>query len=189
MRKPKPKNVGLGAKVNDDESRAILYDGASISQLSTLFDMDNREVSRRIRNIPPSGERMGYPIYAIKDVATELVPPSGNIEETIKRMSPKDLPPALTKEFWAAQHARLKFEEDSGDLWRTEKVIETWSEVLKNIRMTILLFQDQIEKQSQLSARQREIIQQMVDGLLNELADNLVERFKNTKDDDESDEL
>ena len=185
MRKPtgkpagKPTAAGLGAKLNDDESRAILYDGCSLSQLSTIFDSDNREVARRIRNLEPCGTRMGYPIYKLADAAAFLVAPQGNISEVIKKMSPKDLPPSLTKEFWAGQHARLKFEEDQGDLWRTTYVIEKLSELFKTLRMSILLMQDQVERQTTLTDQQRDIIRGLTDSVLNDLATSLIERFRN----------
>lgn len=177
MRKPKAET--LGATRLDDESRGILYEGCSLSQLSTLFDSDNREVARRIRNLAPCGERMGYPIYKLADAAAYLVAPQGDISEAIKKMSPKDLPPSLTKEFWAGQHARLKFEEDQGDLWRTTYIIEKLSELFKTLRMSILLMQDQVERQTTLTDQQRDIIRGLTDGVLNDLATSLNERFKN----------
>jgi len=175
-----PKAVGLGAKLNDDESRALLYDGASLSQLALLFDLDNREIARKLHGVSPCGERQGYPIYRVKDAAPFLVPPeTRDIEKAIKRMSPKDLPPALTKEYWSAQQARLKFEEDNGDLWRTGDVIEAMSETFKTLRMSILLLRDQVERQTDLTDRQRDIIQTSIDELLNRLADSLLKRFQN----------
>jgi len=175
----KPGAVGLGAKLLDDESRAILYEGCSLSQLSTIFDLDNREIARKLHGLSPCGERMGYPIYKLAEAAPYLVPPNKrDVTEAVKRMSPKDLPPALTKEFWAGQHARLKFEEDQGDVWRTADVIETFSEVFKTLRMSILLMRDQVERQTELSDAQRDIIQDLIDGVLNELAESLTKRFK-----------
>jgi len=198
----KPRAIGLGAKLLDEESRAMLYEGCSISQLATLFDLDNRDVSRRIAHVAPCGERMTYPIYRVKDVAPYLIPPSRqDVTDAIKRMHPKDLPPTLTKEYWSAQSARLKFEEDNGDLWRTGDVIETLSEVFKTCAMTIKLMQDRVERATELSDRQRTILQQLTDGLLNDLADNLIKRFqheqhrrnehdwKDPSDEDEGEEI
>jgi len=174
MRKP-----GLATKAMDDEGRSMLYDGCSLSQLGIIFKMDNREISRKIAGLSPSGERLGYPIYNLAEAAARLVPPQGNIEEAIKKMSPKDLPPAITKEYWAGQHARLKFEEDNGDLWRTADIVERLSEAFKTLRMNLLLMRDQVERQTLLTDKQREIIQTLIDGALNELADSLIAKFKN----------
>lgn len=175
----KPKAVGLGATLIDDEGRSILYEGCSISQLSTIFGLDNREVSRRINGIAHCGERKGYPIYKIADVAHRLIPPAQqDVSEAIKKMSPKDLPPSLTREYWAAQSARLKYEEDAGDLWRTADVLATLSEIFKTARMSILLMRDLVERRTELSHKQRDIIQELIDGVLDDLSDSLIKRFQ-----------
>lgn len=176
----KAKSVGLGATLNDDETRAIIYEGCSLSQLATIFDLDNREIARKIHGLGPCGERMGYPIYKLADAAVYLVPPNKrDISDAIKRMSPRDLPPSLTKEFWAAQQARANFEEDQGDLWRTGEVVEVLGEVFKTSRMSLLLMRDQVERQSELTDQQRDIIQALIDGVLNEMSNSLVKRFNN----------
>lgn len=178
----KPKAVGLGAKINDDDTRAMLYEGASVNQLATLFNKRNQDVSRiiAIAKLTPSGERAGYPIYKVADAAPWLIPPNeADVSEVIKNLSPKDLPAALTKEYWAAQHARLKFEEDRGDLWRTEEVVEVMGEAFKTLRMSLLLIPDQLEKMTQLTDQQRNLVLGMVDGVMHDLADSLIERFKN----------
>ena len=175
----KPKAEGLGAKLNDDETRAIIYEGCSLSQLSTLFNIDNREIARKLHGVSPCGERMGYPIYKIADAAPFLVPPNKrDISEAIKRMGPRDLPPSLTKEYWVAQKARAEFEEDQRDLWRTADVIEVLGEVFKTSRMSILLMRDQVERQVELTDKQRDIIQSLIDEVLEGMANSLVKKFK-----------
>lgn len=171
---------GLGAKLTDEETLGIIYEGCSLSQLAAIFSLDNREISRKIHGLPPCGERMGYPIYKLADAAVYLVPPNArDIETTIKRMGPKDLPSALTKEFWQAQQARVDFEENQGDLWRTGQVIEVFGEVFKTCRMSILLMRDQVERHTELNDKQRDAIQGMIDGLLNQMSNALIEKFKN----------
>lgn len=180
----KPAAVGLGAKVLDDEGRSMIYDGCSLSQLGTIFGIDNRDIARRIQGVQSCGTRMGYPIYRIRDVAPFLVPPDArDVSEAIKRMSPRDLPPTLAKEYWTAQQARLRFEEEQGDLWRTGDVMETFGEVFKTARMSILLMRDRVERETDLTDHQRDILQQLIDGTLNELADSLIEKFKHERND------
>ena len=170
----------LGAKLNDEESRGIIYDGASLSQLANIFDLDNREIARKIHGVAPCGERMGYPIYRIKDVAPFLVPPSPDeVANAIKRMSPRDLPAALTKEYWLAQQARANFEEDQGDLWRTSDVMQVFGEVFKVSRMSLLLMRDQVERQTELTEKQRTIIIGLIDGVLGTMRKSLIEKFEN----------
>jgi hypothetical protein len=175
MRKP----TALATKSLDETSRAIIYDGCSLSQLSSIFGHDNRDTRRRIISLSPCGERAGYPIYNLAEAAAFLVPFQGDIEEAIKKMSPKDLPPAISKEYWAAQHARLKYEEDAGDTWRTGDVIEKLSEVFKVLRMNLLLMNDLLDRQTSLTDKQREIIQELIDTTLHGLANSLIEAFKN----------
>lgn len=176
----KAKGVGLGATLNDDETRAIIYEGCSLSQLATIFDLDNREISRKIHGLAPCGERMGYPIYKLSEAAVYLVPPNKrDISDAIKRMGPRDLPPSLTKEFWAAQQARADFEENQGDLWRTADVVEVLGEVFKTSRMSLLLMRDQVERQVELTDQQRDVIQALIDGVLNDMSNSLVKKFQN----------
>lgn len=166
-------------RIEDPDSRTILYDGASISQLARLFKMDNRTVTAKIHNVNPCGRRNNYPIYHVREAAPFLCLPQGNIEEAIKRMHHMDLPPLLQKEFWNGLRAKQAFEEAQGDLWRTAEVIDTLAEVAKTMRMTILLTRDLVERQTELSEKQRGIVNDMIDGLLTDLNKSLIERFQN----------
>ncbi|AAQ63366.1 terminase small subunit [Burkholderia phage BcepNazgul] len=162
----------------DSASKAILFDGASISQLGQLFTMDNRTVTKRIQGLRACGKRQGHPIYKVAEAARYLVDPVGDIEAHIKKMHHRDLPPMLLKEFWSGQNARLKFEEEQGDLWRTEKVLQHYAESFKTLRTEILLMVDSVDRQAELSDKQRAIIRKMTDSLLKSLRNSLIEQFK-----------
>lgn len=170
---------GIKGKTLDADSKAIIYEGVSVSQLGHIFGIDNRTVTRKINGLAPCGTRVGYPIYSLKDAAAYLVEPKGDIGEHIKKMNHRDLPPMLLKEFWTGQNARLKFEEDQGDLWRTEHVIEHEAEVYKTLRMTLLLTRDRIERETELTDKQRSIIDNTIDGALGDLYESLINRFQN----------
>lgn len=173
---------GLGAKLNDEESRGIIYEGCSLSQLAALFDLDNREIARKLHGLPPCGERMGYPIFKLSEAAAYLVPPNKrDIEDAIKRLRPSDLPPSLTKEYWMAQKARADFEEDQGDLWRSSEVVAVMGEVFSVLRMSMLLMRDQVDRQTHLTDQQKDIIQELGDGILEKMSQQLIEQFKNDK--------
>lgn len=162
----------------DRNTKVMLYDGASVSQLAVLFGMDNRTVAGKIADCPSSGRRQGHPVYRIRDAAPYLCVPHGDIEEHIKKMNHRDLPPMLLKEFWTGQQARQKFLESEGDLWRTDAVIDILAETFKTLRMSILLMRDQVERETELSERQRDVSLALTDGLLNDINESLIERFR-----------
>lgn len=178
-KKPVPATTGVRKKMETDVDHAIIFDGVSISQLSRIFGLDNRDIPRKIKDLQPCGSRVGYPIYDLAEAAAYLIPPKGDFEEAIKKMSAKDLPVLLVKEFWAGQHARLKYEEDQGDLWRTADVAEMVQDLTKTMRMSVMLLRDKLSRQTELTQRQRDLLRTMIDGALNEMAKAVEEKFKN----------
>lgn len=162
----------------DEHTRAMLFEGASISQLATLFGYDNRTVAKRIFGLKPSGKRRGHPVYAVKEAAAYLVDPVGDIEAHIKKMNHRDLPPLLLKEFWNGQMARLKFETAQGWHWPTDKVIEHYSSVFQVFRTRILLAVDLVEREAEMTERQRNACKRLLDGLMADIRADLIEKFK-----------
>lgn len=172
--------VALRAKrsnQNDDDTNVMLFQGANITQLAKLFRMERRDVTPKIMDVAPCGERGGYPIYYIHEVAPHLVKPIYDVETYLRRMHPNDLPKNLSKEFWAGMKARQDFEKAAGDLWETDKVIELMGEAFKTLRMTMLLAGDTVEREMTLTVEQRDRLRTIFDGALEDLADALVNRF------------
>jgi hypothetical protein len=65
----------------DEESHAMLYQGISLSQATTIFAMDLRDIKGKITGkVKPCGERRQNPIYQIRDLAPYLVKPAYDIE-------------------------------------------------------------------------------------------------------------
>ncbi|PZQ95026.1 MAG: hypothetical protein DI533_20410 [Cereibacter sphaeroides] len=176
---------------NDVETEAMLFQGANITQLGKLFRMERRDITAKISgNVPPCGERGGYPIYFIHEVAPHIVKPIYDIETYLKRMHHNDLPKHLSKEFWAGLRQRQEYLKAEGDLWETDKVIEVMADAFKTLRMTLLLAGDTVEREMTLTHQQRDKLRVIFDGALNDLADSLVNRFadrakKEVIDDDE----
>lgn len=168
--------------VQDEATKAMLFDGASVSQLAALFGSDNRTIAKKIQGLRPCGRRKGHPIYAVKEAAAYLVTPNIDIEAAIRKMRPEDLPAALQREFWTAQSARQKFEEDRGDLWRTDDVIERFAEVFKTMRTTLLMIPDTVERDSMMTDKQKAVVQAIVDTALRDLHKNLISQFENEPD-------
>lgn len=162
----------------DDETKAIIYEGATIRQLAIMFRADPKVVTRKVGGLVPVGRRRGNNIYRVDEAASRLVKPGYDIERYIREMNHLDLPPLLAKEFWNAQRARQAFEEQEADLWRTEDVVRVMSEAFTTCRMSLLLMTDAVERQSSLTDAQRVTIKGLIDGALADMREKLKDRFK-----------
>lgn len=167
----------------DAETQSMMYEGLNLTQLAKLFRMDRRDVSPKLREVTQAGTRGGYPIYYVHEVAPHLVKPTQDIETYIMRMHHNDLPKHVSKEFWNGLRARQAYEEENGDLWRTDKVIDTLGETFKTLRMSLLLMGDAIERETTFTDMQRTRLSTMIDGALNDMAASLVTKFENQPDD------
>lgn len=164
---------------NDSETRAIIYDGASINQIAAMFGMGNTEVASKLRHLAPVGIRSGYPIYKVKEAAEYLLKPRVDIEAYVRKVGVKDFPPALQKDLWAAMNGQLKFEEAQGDVWRTERIQTVWAEWIKVVRMTLLLAPDEAEREGWMRPEQYEHFRAFIDRLLETLYQNVVDAMNN----------
>lgn len=161
----------------DNTTRAILYDGANLSQLGELFRMDHRSIVAKIHKCKPVGSRNGADIYAVHEVAPYLVKPAYDIETYIKKMHHNDLPKMLTKEFWAGQRSRQEFEQREGNLWPTARVVEVVGGLMKLVKMSVRLNADAVDRQAELTDRQRGIVKSLGDGMLETLYATVIEEF------------
>jgi hypothetical protein len=93
-------------------------------------------------------------------------------------MKPEDVPVKLQKDFWAAMSSRRKYVEEGGDLWRTERVLEVFTALLKIVRQQIVLFENNLDQQDALSPVQRKIVVGLADGLLDSMYRAAQEQFK-----------
>lgn len=154
----------------------FLAEGVSISFLAVFFGKDKRHVAQQIAGVSVvSHDVRGNPKYDFKEAIAKLARPDPeDIEDYIRNMRPNDLPPMLQSEFWNAQIRRQKYMLDAGDLWRTIDVMDMLAEVLKTIRMTMMLMSDSVARETDLTNRQREIIGAISDGMLDELREKLV---------------
>jgi hypothetical protein len=161
----------------DELSNAMIYEGASITQLSRLFRLDKKGIPAKLRGVKPSGERAGYDIYNIAEVAPLLVKWEGDPTERIKRMNHMDLPPLLQKAFWDGQQARIRFEKEEGELWPTDQIAEFLGEFFQTVRLTWLTLPDEVERRSVLTEEQRNSIRSYADRKLEELRVRLNDVF------------
>jgi hypothetical protein len=164
----------------DAESQAMIYDGLNLSQLEIFLDMDINLIREKLvqGQVAPCGKRNGADIYRIKDVLPWVVKPGYDIEQYLRNMHHSELPKMLTKEFWAGQRSKQEYELKAGDLWGTATVIEKMGEVFKLVKMSALLTVDTVERQVELTDHQRQLIKNIMDGMLIDLSTTLQEKFK-----------
>jgi len=165
--------------VDEPELKSIegrdLLKGVSVGLLAQVFRQNNMTVRRKLAHCPEVGKwRGGAPLYDLAQAAAYLVKPKIDIQQWVKSLRPADLPPYLQSEFWEAQVKRQKWEENAGDLWRTEKVIALYADTFKLIKDTMNLWTDNIERKSGLTAEQRDTLTQLVDGLQDEIYQKLM---------------
>lgn len=155
----------------------MLYEGLNLSELGRAFKMDHRVLVEKLHNVPPSGTRSGHDTWTIAEAAPHLVKPIYDIEEYIKRMHHHELPKMVTKEFWNGLRARQEYEQREGNLWPTARVVEVMGGIMKLIKMSARLMTDAVDRQAELSDRQRGLIKTMTDGFLEEAHRTILEKF------------
>lgn len=173
--KAEPQPVSEADAANKLES--LIVEGANISQLARIFQLDNRTVTSRLFDLKPNKVRGRSIMYLIKDAAIYLCKPIGDFDEALKRMNPADLPPLVTKEYWNGRKARLDYEERVGDLWPTSEVKEHITTAFASLRMTLMLTNDQVERDTDLPNNVRDKIRSIIDESIVELQKNLIDAF------------
>lgn len=169
----------------DEASTAMIYAGLNVTQIASLFKMDVKTVISKLTQgeAKPCGQRNYTDIYYVHEVAPFLVKPAYDIEAYIRRMNHNDLPKHLTKEFWAGLKSRQDYEERAGMLWRTEKIIQHVGELFKLFKMSALLMIDAVERTTELSDKQRDIVKSLTHGMLDEITQRIEQEFKMPDDD------
>lgn len=180
-RKPKPRPDILGVKIERDLEIGVRENiaGVTITWLASIFRMNRETVQRRLGACPVIRRTVGdQPLFDIAQASAFLVKPKIDIADWVRSLRPADLPPYLQSEFWDAQNKRQKWEENAGDLWRTEKVVEVFADVFKTIKETVQLWTDLVERKQGLTGEQRALLTQMTDGLQDDLYKKLIEFSK-----------
>jgi hypothetical protein len=161
----------------------LIYQGASITQLAEIFSMDTRDIKARLADweVKPSGEKDGNAIYKIKEVAPYLTVPAYDMEEFIKKMRLSDLPMMLRKEYWASRRSQQLYEIAQAELWPTSEVSDMITDLLSTIRISLLLTRDNVERENELSPKQRSIIVSIIDTALQDTHAAITKRFSDYK--------
>lgn len=148
--------------------------GVTVSWLSQVFGMDPKTVKAKLADCPPLHRRKAGYVYHLPTACRYLIPPAISADQYIKTMKPSDLPTAFQQSFWDAALKRQKWEENAGQLWRTDRVREVLGQTFQTIKFTVQLWADTLERQTGLSLEQRELLVKLVDGLQEDIYKALV---------------
>lgn len=156
--------------------------GVSVAWLAHVFGMDQATVKRKLGNCPVKtakrrGTKQMTVLYDLKTAAAFLVTPAFSTAEYMRAVRRGDLPPALQQTIWDALLKRQKWEENAGQLWRTEKIREVLGSTFQTIKFTMQLWIDMLEKQVEVTDEQRDAIITLVDGLQSEIYEALVQQM------------
>lgn len=174
-------------RVSDVTSEILATGEATMSQIAQMFETDAKTLPQRMKGIIPAGKRNGYKVYKIREAAGRLVKPGYEIEDYIRQMSPQELPPLLGKEYWNGQRARLAYEREIGNYWKTEDVIALFAVLEGGVRQTMILLVDDIEREEGLTDGQRRAFRRITDAAINLFKEKLTEAFKEYYADREDD--
>lgn len=186
MRRQAPDSVGI---YSDPTAK-----GVTVAWLAQVFEMTTAEVKTKLRLCPPKtvrrrGDKMLSTFYDIKEAAAYLVTPAFSTAEYLRAVKRGALPPALQQQIWDALLKRQKWEENAGQLWRTEKVREVLGGTFQTIKFTIQLWADTLERETELTADQRAAVIRMADGLQSEIYDALVRQAAESSTGSQIDEM
>lgn len=180
----------FGKKIQDGVTEAILYDGASISQLGVLAGMDNRQVKARISGkIEPVGMRAGSPIFNVIEAAQFLLKNEKSMllkgvdmekfaAEFIKQMeNADDIPPHISSAFYKARMSKLEFEQKQGSMVPLAAVRDAVEVNNKAMREQILLTKERVEREIELPQKAKTILVNTLDKLIADTKDAIINSF------------
>lgn len=153
-----------------------------MSELSILFKCDHRVLKEKMHGIAPCGKRGQALIYDISEVASRMGKlTEEQVDKAMRRLNHADLPKQLTKEYWAGKRSKQAYEREEGDLWPTARVVSEVGEMVKSLKMELDLLTDGIERNSEMTDRQREVAKQLVNGAKTNMLKRLKERFEDAE--------
>lgn len=162
----------------------MVAQGIAIPDLATMYGMSQEDVKEALALVKPiRGKQIRTAVYALWDAlgalrgSDEGGVSAEQLADYISKMKPSQLPVALQEAFWSAQIKRQKFEEERGDLWRTAAVMKVISELLRVARQSMTLMVDNVDQQTALTPRQREIVRAIGDSVLADMRERVIESF------------
>lgn len=159
---------------------SIFAKGVSVSFLAKAFRVAPQTARERLSRCPPISDSVNFDgpkqqfRYDLAEAASYLITPKLTPEQFLQAVKRADLPPSFQQQFWDARLKQQRWEQEAGQLWRTEKVQEVLGTAFQQMKFTMQLWVDHLERETGLTDRQRELLIQLVDGLQQDIYDALV---------------
>lgn len=171
-----------------------LNNGVTVAFLAQAFQMDTRTVSSRLKGCPIKarkrrGTKMATVLYDFKTACSYLVTPAMSSKEYLRSVKRGDLPAALQQQVWDALLKRQRWEENAGELWRTDRVRAVLSGTFQKIKFTMQLWTETLERQTEVTSAQRDIIIKLVDELQKEVYEAMVTQAAESQTGPQTDEM
>lgn len=159
--------------------------GVTVAFLAQVYRLQPFEVKKRLVNCPiketrKRGSKQVQHLYDLAEASRYLVEPITSTADLLKNLKREDLPPAISTAYWDAQLKRQKWEENAGELWRTDTIRGVIGGMFQTIKFTIQLWGDTIERQKGLTEDQRAILNKMTDTLQTDMFTSLQDNAKET---------
>lgn len=162
----------------------MVTEGIGIPDLAQMMGMGQQDVKAGLQFVKPlRGVQIRTAVYPLWEAlaAFRSLEEAGItdelLEQQIMRMKSTQLPVGLQAEFWSAQKKKVEYQEAVGQLWRTPQVQHAIADLLKIVRTSMGLMVDNIDQQTALTPRQRELIKGVGDSVMAELRDKVMEHF------------
>jgi hypothetical protein len=151
-----------------------ISEGVTVEFLCKLFGLSKPTVKRKIGSIAPIrlGSR-GQKYYPFRECCERLVTPKERIQDILEVLKPEDMPEKLREAYWSAKLKQQRYEEKAHELWRTERVIEVFSEVLQLMRTKLQLLPEAVEKVTHIDFEETQKVREIVD----DIQDSIYQEF------------
>jgi hypothetical protein len=150
--------------------------GVNLNWLCNAFRMDSRTVKVRLAECPILRVEGARVFYDFTEAAQYLAKPTPAARAAYFRgIKVTDLPTFLQDQYWSAQRKRQIWEENAGDLWRTDAILEVFGDVFTTMKSEMQLWVDKVDEAAVLNQDQRRSLASLVDGLQEGIHAKLVE--------------
>lgn len=158
-----------GTQVADIQDRFLF----SLSQLSTAFGPARETISKRLlaAGVAPRGKRRSYDVYHMGDAARAILAGDLPVFDGIK--DPNKLMPKDRLDWFKSETERLKLEEKQGEVLAVEAVRVEWGGMLQKVGAALDAIPDVLEQKCRLDPAELEEIENVIDSVRVELAEQL----------------